>query len=459
MADKRVCKTCKEAKDLNEDNFRLRKSGRNKGRFERQCRTCENKSRSQRRRHKPLEECNSNYTFESQVKTEITKDDLTGTLTANITSVGVPVDPIEFLENQGIDTEKYTLTGGKLKCWTSPMKLRNEKGEEVPSAIKNFSVSAAIAPKKIDPIEFGLQEYQWSPPQSRHKSCDRKSIDHETVLVFPDSHFGYRSVNGQLVPTHDPDILEASLKFVDAINPHRIIFLGDTMDFPEFGRHPHGIDVKGHTSKSLEAAISFFHDLREITDCPIDVLEGNHDKRPISFIQEEIKKLAEVPGLKIELPSLSRMLGFKDKNITYHSDPTEEGWDAYSSGNNIFDHRGVLYLHGEKCGKDAVIKTMNHYMQSVCMGHIHKSVCIPKVVPVIKNGRRSYKTIWAISPGFIGSLDTVLPAPGAERDYQQGLTLINHINKSGDWHEVDTIPTPIHIVNKNIFYSGELYAT
>lgn len=444
-----------ECGESNPERFRVR--NKSTGRLEPKCRTCENKERNSRRKKK-RKDCESRTGTDTKVHTEIAKDANTGIITATINTVGVPADPIEYLQFKGIDTDKYTITQSRLKSWPTSMKLRDKDGAEVVSQIENFGVTATIVPKVMEAINFGLTTVDWKIPEPKHRI--NKKSNHESVLVIPDAHFGWRKVNGKLRPTHDPEVNEIVLELINDIKPDRLVMLGDTLDFPEYGRHPTLYDVKGHTEESLKAAREFLFRIRQLTDAPFDLLEGNHDKRPLAFIADEVKKIAAIPGAQVILPSLSRMLGLRELNITYHSDPTEEGWDAYSSGESFFQHRDVLYIHGYACGKDAPRKNVAKYMMSVCTGHIHKAVCEPIPTPVFVNGRRRIKTNWAICPGYIGTTDTTIPAHSPETEYPQGLTLINHVDVSeaGNWSDVDTIANPIHFVNKKCYYGGKVYS-
>jgi len=446
-----ICKTpgCGES-DISK--FRIDKRT---GNLRKECRKCENRARNERKKNKKNTSLPTSTT--SEIKTEIKTDDLTGIITASITTKDAPADPKEFLISRGINPEKYTITGSSVSSWPTTMKLRLQDGSEAAAQVVNFRVEAKIVPKKIDPIEFGLQVFNWVKPESKHKVRDRNNHSLENVLVLPDMHFGYRLMDGVLVSTHDEKALELCLKLIDIICPDRIHCLGDTLDFPEFSRHPTGIDVKGHTQKSLDAAVTFFNDLREITDCPINVLEGNHDKRPSDYVKEQLKHIAEVPGLEVKIPSLGEMLGFDDKNITYHGGPTKEGWDGYSRGTNVFKYRDWIYTHGEKCGKDAISQTMQTYCSNIVMGHIHKQLCVSRMVPVPTANGMIYKRMWGVSPGMVGKQDTTLPGMGVERNYQQGVSLITHFTKD-NWQSHDSTVTQIPIVDGQCFYGGKLLA-
>ena len=456
MTEPRVCVKCGEPKDLSQ--FRVKKST---GTARTDCRTCENKARRDRDKKKKRSECESRTGTDTKVHTEISKDSNTGIITATINTVGVPADPIEYLQFKGIDTEKYTITQSRLKSWPTSMKLRDKDGSEVISQIENFGVTATIVPKVINPIEFGLQVFNWVKPEPKHKVSDRilsKTSSIENILVLPDMHFGYRLMDGVLVSTHDEKALELCLKLIDIVNPDLIVCLGDVMDLPEFSRHPHGYDVKGHTQRSLDAAVTFFNDVRELTDCEIHALEGNHDKRIGDWAREEIKKLSEIPGVQIRIPDIGEMLGFEGKGITYHGKATKEGYDGYSRGTNVWKHRDWIYTHGEKCGKDAITQTMQTYCSNIVMGHIHKQITTSKMVPVPTPSGMIYKRMWGVSPGMIGKNDTTLPGMGVERNYQQGVTIISHFS-SNNWVSHDSTVTQIPFVDGKCFYGGKLLAS
>jgi hypothetical protein len=225
MEDKIVnCTKCEKPKlqslDKDRSEFRIDNS---RGTFRTQCRTCENKARNLRKKKK-RSECESRTGTDTKVHTEIAKDVNTGIITATINTVGVPADPIEYLQFKGIDTEKYTITQSRLKSWPTSMKLRDKDGAEVVTQIENFGVTATIVPKVINPIEFGLEEYKWSAPKPKYSVTENKK-GLERVIVIPDIHFGYRQVNGKLIPTHDPKALALSLKLIEHVNKHFTIQL------------------------------------------------------------------------------------------------------------------------------------------------------------------------------------------------------------------------------------------
>lgn len=456
MEDKIVnCSKCGESKlqslDKNRSEFRM---DNRRGTFRTQCKKCEHKAKRLREKKNRKNTCLPSFTT-SELKTEIKADDLTGIMTVCVTTKDAPADPKKFLESRGIDTDKYTITGGNVSSWPTPMKLRSADGSEAVAQVINFRVEAKIVPKVINPIEFGLQVFNWVKPEPKHKVSQRKNHSIENVLVLPDMHFGYRLMDGVLVSTHDEKALELCLKLIDIVNPDLIVCLGDVMDLPEFSRHPHGYDLKGHTQRSLDAAVTFFNDVRELTDCEIHALEGNHDKRIGDWAKEEIKKLAEIPGVEIKIPDIGEMLGFEGKGITYHGKATKEGYDGYSRGTNVWKHRDWIYTHGEKCGKDAITQTMQTYCSNIVMGHIHKQITTSKMVPVPTSAGMTYKRMWGVSPGMIGKNDTTLPGMGVERNYQQGVSVISHFT-SDNWQSHDSTVTQIPFIDGKCFYGGQL---
>lgn len=434
------CDTCEQI--LSIDKFELRSD---RGTYRKDCKSCRYKAKRDRRKQ---------GVSKTEVTVDIQKDDATGIITANITTIGSPADPIQYLKSKGIDTDSYTMTNGRVKSWTTSMKLRDKGGQDTLTQIENFGVTANIVPKTINPIEFGLQQVKWTRPESKYK-FDSRPKHVENILVLPDIHFGYRSVNGNLVSTHDEKALVLVLKLVELLNPHLIVALGDTLDFPEFGRHPHGVDLKGHTQKSLQTAATFFHDIRELTDCEFRVIEGNHDKRVGDYVREAIKTVVDVPGFTFTIPSISNMLDFDGKNIIYHGGFTKEGFDGYTSGANVWKHRDWIYTHGEKCGKDAIADTMKAYYSNVVMGHIHRQSTVSQMIPVPTDSGIRYKRMWGVCPGMIGKQDPTLPGYGVERNYQQGVTIITHFSRD-DWQTFDSTVTQIPFIDGHCFYNGDL---
>lgn len=456
MTEPRVCVKCNETKDLSQ--FRIKKAT---GTIRTDCRTCENKARRDRDKQKKKENKTSlPVTTKSKLKTDITQDDKTGIMTVSVTTQDAPADPRKFLISRGVNPDDYTISGASVSSWPTPMKLRSADGSEAVAQVINFRVEAKITPKKIDPIEFGLQEFKWSAPTPRYSVAENKE-GLERVIVIPDIHFGYRQVNGKLIPTHDPKALALSLKLIEYVKPDKIVLNGDTFDWGEYGRHPHGMDIVGHMKPTLNAAVEYFNSILEITDCDVHLIPGNHDVKRLLFgIQDEVKKLSGIPGLEIKLPTMSRILGLDDKRITYHGETTEEGWDGYTNGQGLFSHRGVVYLHGEKCGKNAVEQTMDQYYSNISMGHLHKFIMIQRMVPQViptgngHNHEVRHVPVWGMCPGFLGSCNPELPGMTVARNYQKGIGIWNHVDMSGgDWTDFRTMPTLIPINDNCLAYN------
>jgi hypothetical protein len=457
----RVCHNCGIEKSLSKFPWSDKKRGTRRN-ICFKCKSARDRDVENQRKAKDfnLDDCKSQFKNTSVATTEISKDELTGVLTAAITTQGSPADPDEYLASKGINTDKYIVSGGKLKNYMSPMKLRQADGSEVPSTIDMFSITANLIPRVMDGINFGIEEFKWNAPKPKYSVTENKK-GLERVIVIPDIHFGYRQVNGKLIPTHDPKALALSLKLIEYVKPDKIVFSGDTFDFGSLSRHPHGIDIIGHWKPTLNAATEYIHSILELTDALLHILPGNHDSpRPLSFIREEIKKLSGVPGLEIKLPTMSRIMGIEDKNVIYHGETSEEGWDGYSSGTGVFKYRDVVYLHGEKIGKDAVLQTMDQYYSNISMGHLHKYVLQQKMIPLVRptgeghNHEVKHVPVWGMCPGFLGSCDPELPGMSVGRNYQKGIGLWNHIDMSGgDWTEFKTMPTLIPINDNCLAYN------
>lgn len=360
--------------------------------------------------------------FQTKVDTKI-EEGLKGEVVATITTTEVPADPTEFLKERGFPIQDYSIGKVEVSSWTTPMKVN-----DVPSLITNFRTFVGLTPKTLDPVKFGIATYDFTPPKSTY-SVGQSAKGLETVFVIPDLHFGHRLVNGVKLNTHDDRALSVVLQLLNFVNPDRIVLLGDTMDFPEIGRHPHGYDLKGHIQSSIHLANRFLYQIRQITDCPVDILSGNHDdKRLCGYIRDSVAAIMTIPGVEVKIPSIGELIGADKLTMTYRGGPTQEGVDGYSLGTGYFNHRDFLYLHGYKSGKTAITDTMNTYHSSICMGHIHKQIMVSRMIPVPSNdGTIYYRRIHGISPGFLGMPDPILPGMSPERDYQQGISLVRHV--------------------------------
>ena len=203
----------------------------------------------------------------------------------------------------------------------------------------------------------------------------RPKVKHEgrITVLLPDPQIGYRRYeDGTLDPMHDEMAMAASLELLSAIQPDRVVNLGDYLDnsawsskftvFPEFVLT---------TQPSLERGHQFLAQQRAIVgpDATIDLIEGNHDDRlALSVARNTMEALRlRRAGAPEGWPVLSIpiLLNLESVGVNY------EG--GYPAGRlRLADAHGEqtpLYaLHGKKLD---MIKQAKAESYSTVQGHSH----------------------------------------------------------------------------------------
>jgi len=298
------------------------------------------------------------------------------------------------------------------------------------------------------------------PAQVRPVTCKRKVLKgwHKAV-VLPDIQFGYRRYeDGSLDPFHDEAAIDVALQIVRDIRPDRVILLGDTRDFPEWGKYEQLPEFVFTTQPTIDRNHRFYEELRACApEAQIDELEGNHDRRlPKSIAKNAMSALrlrqANIPeGWPVM--SVQHLLRMDELGIRY--------FDGYPASEcQINDN--LIAVHGHKVNSagSTAARVISDERMSVIFGHVHR---IEMQHKTRRGSRGSRKQHFAATPGCLCRTDGAVPGLKGSTDitgrpvpthenWQQGLAVVTFEEGDGrfDYEQIE-------IIDGNAIYRDKEY--
>lgn len=217
---------------------------------------------------------------------------------------------------------------------------------------------------------------QAKPCVVRHGRSSRNPCTNAKVTVLlPDTQTGYRRdvQTGELTPMHDELAMAAALELLSVIRPHRVVHMGDGMDFAEWSSR---FLVLPEFVLTTQPTLDREH--RWLAECQAAAgpqcedwayLEGNHDDRLMKAIARNAMaamrlRQANVPE-SWPVMSVPHLLRLEELGIGYV--------DGYPAGRlKLADKHGSqapLYaLHGERTSMERQAKAER---VSTVQGHAH----------------------------------------------------------------------------------------
>lgn len=195
----------------------------------------------------------------------------------------------------------------------------------------------------------------------------------ERLLFIPDCH----------VPYHDKKAFALMLRAAKAIEPHRIIILGDFADFFQVSFH----------ERTLEKRMGFVDEVKWVNreldriqalGARVHFIEGNHEHRFNRYLANKAPELSGLPGMTV--PELFHI---KERGWTYtrYRDHLRVGklWVTHDRG---------------RSGPLAAIEARGAYGGNVVIGHNH-------AMTVAYKGDARGKTHVGASFGWLGDKKTI----------------------------------------------------
>lgn len=195
----------------------------------------------------------------------------------------------------------------------------------------------------------------------------------ERILIVPDCHH----------PFHDKRAWAGLLAFSQAWQPHRVIILGDFVDFYSVSFHLKDPKRRIRLKDELASGREALKDLANSSPNASRVfIEGNHEFRFSRYLHTYAAQLDGIVSLESEL-------GITDLSYQYVPYKTS------------YEYGGVRYTHDlGDVGKTAVAKAMEATGRSTVIGHVHR-------MQMIVNGTVDGHTHVGASFGWLGDIEHV----------------------------------------------------
>jgi predicted phosphodiesterase len=247
---------------------------------------------------------------------------------------------------------------------------------------------------------------------------DLVRIKDEVAVVLGDTHFPYE----------DKEAMEFFYAWLgdNRENVSRIFLNGDIIDSPQLSKFiKDPSDKDANIMTELSACKNFFERLREITDCPIYYIPGNHCLRLDKYLKTKAPELYEV----VQLPELLEM----DKyNVTYV--PAKK--DAFVQyGRTLIGHYDKVSKHSAYTAK-ALAEDFPGY--NIVQNHTHR------------RGLFCKKGVWAVENSCLADEKQADYVPGTP-NWQKGWMIIK-TDEDGDQQ-----PEFVIISNGRLKWRDEIY--
>lgn len=314
-----------------------------------------------------------------------------------------------------------------------------------------FDPSWAEGPKW--PVVQQAKPVVVKPPKARKRAGGRKR-----AMILPDPQIGYRMFpDGTLDPFHDESAMDVALQVTEEVQPDVIVNLGDTMDFPMFGKYDQEPTFSHTTQPTLDRTHAFLGAQKAICD-DVHVMEGNHDRRLQNWI---IKNALAAFGLRQAnapdswpVMSVQHLLRLDELGVTYHDGyPAAEFW--------INDN--LVCIHGSKVrsGGSTAAAYIDDERVSILFGHVHRIEMQHKT----RRTRSGRKQNFAATPGCLARTDGAVPSTKGSTDalgrpiptaenWQQGIAIVEYEEGDGAF-DLDIRP----IIDGELYYRGNTYTS
>lgn len=279
-------------------------------------------------------------------RSSITETQATLQSTASATET---VSPEELLAQHGLDPSEWSYTSS-ITSWEAVV------GDGVVRTLHRVNVKATKRPEAL----LGLSlEPGWVPPPA--KRVKPNTLTPSLIAVFSDPHF----------PMHDEHLHEASIAWLEDMQPDEVVILGDISDASPFARHRKNprthVSVSEHQTATYQGLARW---RAAAPDARFRLITGNHDSWWIQRLRElmpDFEELREHPESDEPLLSMRRVFALDDLRIE-HCEPTGEYHD-----DTLLIAPDLVALHGVKAGRDAAVKEQAGWEgASVAQGHAHK---------------------------------------------------------------------------------------
>lgn len=211
-----------------------------------------------------------------------------------------------------------------------------------------------------------------------------KSIqsDMERVWVLGDVQIGFWKQGDEYIPFHDPTAIDVALQSLGRYKPHKIVIIGDFIDFPDLSKWEQIPEFEGCMNKTIEYANALLEQIRATCpDAEIHALQGNHEKRVTTAVANRLRPFYRLrrPGDTHDLCSVPFLLNFDKHNIEVSDE--YPGGQVWISDNIVCTHAPPVNRHDVRAHviyghhvEEAVKSYKTYYPDRA---RVYKTYCVP----------------------------------------------------------------------------------
>jgi predicted phosphodiesterase len=334
------------------------------------------------------------------------------------------------IQATGISLQEALATFSEYDHWDVRKVHAEVKREEAEARMAAAATSPVLAPtfskKGLEAMQAGWLRPQALTFATAPVAAPLFESDGKVTLVCSDIH----------APDTDPDAMDVLYQIGQAIGVERIIVNGDWFDITSLSRFTPGAEQH---LRFIDERAAYLRDFggpvvmrQQFPDAVIDFVPGNHDVRPINWVNANAMPLQG-------MFSLAQWLGIDDPKLAIN---------LVESGRVLLAGGKLVVKHGTKVSQFAgqsVKKEMDQMGESVIMGHVHRRA----LIEVTKANRELVGV-------ELGCLCTLTPHYGNREDvvnWQQGFLLVT------EYPDGDYALEQVKITNGKAHFRGRRFVS
>jgi len=308
-------------------------------------------------------------------------------------------DPDAMLRERGLDPEEWLIDSATINEWDGP------SADE--GMVTYHQAKLNLRRKRPELQLIPARSDGWVAPPRKYSTSERSRL----IAVVGD----------QQAPYYDENLHYLFCGWLEENEPDEIVFLGDTVDYPEISRHRLDPENTATVNECTQSGYDLLRGVRQSApNARIRKLAGNHDERLRNILLDKPSvqplygaKQADSPeeqgAVALGLPFLLRL----DELDIEYIDPK----GAYDLAQiNLSDKLAVRHGWIARQGSGAsALATLEHLGYSVIVGHTHRQSIIYKTTHDIDG---AITTLTAAEAGCMCPNFTPLP------DWVQGWTTV-----------------------------------
>lgn len=361
----------------------------------------------------------------------------------------------ELLENNGIAVEdigKIRSVGFTEGDYQAIARDENPESENFGSVqvfdLNRHATQISFSPKWDEGPDWPVVQQAPAVRVKSRPASKRQIDDWKRAVILPDIQVGFRKFDdGTLDPFHDEVAIEVAMQILRDADPDLVVLVGDNLDLPEwsvkFIQEPAFAQTTQLAVNRLYLLLANIRaNLRE--GARIVYIEGNHDRRLVTFITNNAKqalhlKQASPTPDSWPVMSVPHLLRLDELGVEYVAGyPAARYW--------INDNLMVIHGHKVKSNGSTASAVIDDERVSTLFGHVHRMEEIYKT----RHTRGGPRFILAATMGTLARIDGAVPSTKGATDlqgraiqsfenWQQGLSVVDYQPGDGEFEYSSTL--------------------